>query len=364
HDARSVNVGLLPKSGVLGTVTDGAGKPVTAVAVTIRCPHGDHVARTAGDGSFRWARPDKPCDATAVHPQYAAAAETSLVPGQPATLRLGLGGSVVGAVWSGEDKPVPAAIIRIEKREVRGDNPLGNPTLQPVHSQPDGGFRMGPLRPGRYTLRAAAKGYPPGSAQTVTVREAETQRGIRLVLDGGVVITGTVLSPTGQPVAGARVKLTRPGSTTAARTDSHGRYRIGPVAGGGGRLWAQASAGLPTHPEALILPERGQLQRDLHLRAVSTALSQPIAEIGATLIESPDGIVVHKLTAGSPAEQAGIAVGERIVSVDFQGALDLGITNMAKALGGASVQVTAEVRGANGHVRTVYLEPASPAATK
>ena len=61
-----------------------------------------------------------------------------------------------------------------------------------------------------------------------------------------------------------------------------------------------------------------------------------------------------------PAAQAGVQNGDRVVSVDFQNAEILGASGVAKALEGASVQVTAEVVGPDGHARSVYLTPAGP----
>ncbi len=365
HDATSEQLILLPLSGVVGVVQDGAGKPVTSAAVVVSCARGRNVVRTTGDGVFRWAAPNRPCDVVAVHPEYASSADGRAVPGQPATLRLGLGGTVRGRVEDAEGAGVAGALVRIEARRVKGEDPLGPPALQPAHCQPDGSFKIGPLRPGHYTLRGSAPQHPPGAAQVVEVHAARTTSDVRLRLDAGAVVSGVVRDPQGKGVSGALVQLRSTGRGAVgagdwrgnARSDADGSYRLDAAPGGTYLLVATSVGVLPARVPDLQLPEHGTIERELNLRAVAEGVAQQVPAIGATLTESPTGVVITRLTPGGPAEKAGVVVGEQVISVDFLAAFDLGIDGVATAFSGSSVQVTAEVRGANGHARTVYIEP-------
>ena len=365
HDAISEQLILLPLSGVVGVVRDGAGKPVTAAAVVVSCPRGRKVVRTTGDGVFRWAAPNRPCDVVAVHPEYAPSADGRAVPGQPVTLRLGLGGTLRGRVEDAGGAAVPGALVRIEARRVTGEDPLGVPSLQAAHCQPDGTFKLGPLRPGQYTLRGSAPQHPPGATQVVEATAARTTSDVRLRLDAGVVVSGVVRDPQGKGVSGALVQLRSMGRGSvgavdwrgSTRSDAEGKYRLDAEPGGTYLLVATSVGALPARVSGLDLPERGEIERELNLRALADGAAQPVPAIGATLKESSTGVVITQLAPGGPAEKAGMVVGEQVISVDFLAALDLGIEGVATALTGASVQVTAEVRGANGHARTVYIEP-------
>lgn len=363
HDAQSRSIILLPLSGIVGTVRDAAGMAVASAAIVLNCPEGRKMVRSTAKGGFRWATPKRPCDVRAVHPGFARSPDARAVPGRPVTLVLGIGGSIRGAVLDDAGNGVAGALIRVEGRKVSGEDPLGVPALQPSHSQPDGSFSLGPLRPGEYVLRASAARHPPGAATRVQVRSARPTSNVTLTLNAGAVVTGVVSDAEGVAVAGALVQLRGGGqSGTWPRTglsDADGRYRLGPAPGGTYLLLATSAGALPTRLPAVTVPERGELSQNVSLRSLKGAQRVEVQSIGLALREASSGVVIDAVTAGSAAERAGVVKGDQVVSVDFQPALTLGIAATAKALQGVSVQVTAEVRGANGHARTVYLTPAN-----
>ena len=79
--------------------------------------------------------------------------------------------------------------------------------------------------------------------------------------------------------------------------------------------------------------------------------------VGLALRESDGGFIIDRVTTGGPAERGGVSPGEQLRSVDFRSATELGLDGTATALGGVSAQVTVEVRGRDGRLRTIYLDP-------
>lgn len=359
HGALSLTLRLQPLSGVSGLVVDPAGEPVVAAGVLLRCASGTRRVQSKLAGDFRWAEPTQPCEAVAVHPSYGPSPETSVTPGEPARLQLRPGGRVSGRALDASGRPVPGALVRIGPRDVGKLDPLGPPHLQPLHAQPDGRFRSGPLRPGTYTLAGSAPGHGPGVTRGVVVRGGrDTTADVRL--DGGGWVVGTVRDPLGDPLEGAQVRLLGRDWQASARSHAGGAFRVGPAPGGTYLLLARSATNLPARVADLQVPDRGELRQDLRLRAVDRAQTQVVRAVGASIRETPAGLTFVEVRAGSPAALAGVQVGDRITTVDFQRADQLGVAGTAKAFEGASVQVTAEVVGPDGHARSVYLTPAGP----
>jgi len=128
-------------------------------------------------------------------------------------------GVVVGSVVGREGRPAYDSVVRLHET-----------WPGPTQLSPDGTFRFG-LRPGTYEIEAYSR--PGGLSERVpiTVVAGETTGPVRLVLRPAARIAGRILSPSGEPVAGARVwtlESTDPLDMMGVHTDRSGRFLLGP----------------------------------------------------------------------------------------------------------------------------------------
>ncbi len=115
------------------------------------------------------------------------------------------GGAVVGRVTSDGGRAVPYAEVALVDRN-RGRRRLNGEVT--AVTEPDGSFLLAGVQPGEYDLRVAAPGYaPPTDAAETLVRMSDGLGEVRkdVVLARGATFEGTVVSPDGDPVRGARV---------------------------------------------------------------------------------------------------------------------------------------------------------------
>src|SRR5690606_29852143 len=94
----------------------------------------------------------------------------------------------------------------------------------------DGGFSIVPVAAGAWTLAVTAPGYVPAAAQRVDVRAGRepgqvTERDLRIQLERGATVAGTVRDRNGQRVAGATVRA----GQAQARSDVEGKFRLSDV---------------------------------------------------------------------------------------------------------------------------------------
>lgn len=105
-----------------------------------------------------------------------------------------------------------------------------------VRSDDDGRFRCDDLPAGpTYELRFTAPGHAPALRVVAGGRRAVPQ--LRVVLDPGAILTGQVVRATGEPAAGAEVRVMperdndgrrhRTERTSTATTDAEGRFTVG-----------------------------------------------------------------------------------------------------------------------------------------
>jgi Carboxypeptidase regulatory-like domain len=191
-----------------GTVTDG-GKPVAGAMVGIR---GDAIGgglEVVADPHGAFHVPDLPEGRYQVYAwQQALAARAVRVsrlgsgPFAPVELRLEAGAIVVGRVIDrGEGTGVVAAI------ELRPQGDDQAPRY--ARSGDDGVFRIEGVPNGTWIADAFAPGYTsPGGV------ELEAGKGVpELALERGAVIEGTVVDPSGRPIAGASVRALATGTS-------------------------------------------------------------------------------------------------------------------------------------------------------
>lgn len=99
-------------------------------------------------------------------------------------------------------------------------------------SDEEGAFVIEGVDPGEATLTTAADGYVAHRLTSLAVEPGKDLNHVRIVLEPGATLSGSVTGPSGQPVASAdlRVMLTEDALATSARhygrTDGEGRYRL------------------------------------------------------------------------------------------------------------------------------------------
>ena len=258
--------------------------------------------------------------------------------GDSVTLTLASLGSLAGIVTAGGN---PVAEYDISCRpESLGIRFGSGAELQKRITAKDGAYTFERLVPAEYTCSATATAGTTVNKATVATERVE----LDLALAPWASVTGVVVSEvSGQPVPGMNVMAGGDGfdqqsmsdiiSGKGPKTDATGRFVIERVAPGKGRMRV-------VPPNASF--DTGQLaKRDY------TAVAGQRVDVGTIKIVPPrmgeagtlgfstevdDGnLKIAVVKPGGPAEQSGITIGDRIVSIDGRLVSDLGI-EIARAL--------------------------------
>jgi hypothetical protein len=309
------------QAAVAGQVLAPDGTPADQAIVVVSGPGVMQQLRVDGEGRFRVDLPPaqrRSCTAVAVSSTDAPSASVSMTAAQPLVLRLGLGGRVLGSVRERSGAVLAGARIFIDDAQIEG--PLPEPAAGGVAialSQADGSFEIGPLRPGRYRLRAEVDRKPPGLTAHVAVASGGRSR-VEIVLGNGAMLKGRVTARgDGHPLAGAHVSVVEPGtaSTRSAVADSNGSFEIAGLAPGRHTLTAHVEGYGRESVSGIDIPSDGEVRRDIQLdRGEHLAFEG----IGASLRRTPAGIEVGWLAEGSPATAAGLQAGDVLRAVDGQ----------------------------------------------
>jgi hypothetical protein len=140
-------------------------------------------------------------------------------------LRLPRAAVVTGVVVDDQDRPVLGALVR-RRQGAMADNPMlvmftGGGTQ--ARTDADGRFRLGPLPPGRLQLLANADGFASGRSERLQLTAGDTVADVRIVLDHGGSIQGTVRTGPGQRpdefLLMAQEQTTQTTRTTATEPD-------------------------------------------------------------------------------------------------------------------------------------------------
>lgn len=106
---------------------------------------------------------------------------------------------VEGQALDAEGRPRAGARVAA----ARGDGGIEEVT----HTDDAGGFRLHGLEPGEWELRASLESPPLGTVENIRVPPDSSLRSVRLTLTPDAAVYGTVVDPSGAPVAGALVRL-------------------------------------------------------------------------------------------------------------------------------------------------------------
>ncbi len=220
------------------------------------------------------------------------------------------------------------------------------------------------LTPGTYTIEAKAGSETDGAA--VEIRPGETAH-VTLTSRGTGRVEGTVTElGTKAPVAGLRcdgnlsmggqMGMSPPDESRQAFTDAAGHFSL-TTATGSVRVFCFPVSGPPISPAgADVEVSRGSVPQHVELVAVRPTFGPSPPKIGFALIPGKLPITVNTVDPAGPAQAAGLASGDHVVTVDgqsLQGMLPAGVMTMLFNHGaGSTVTLGIERDGA---VRTAKL---------
>lgn len=336
----------------LGRVVDSLDKPVPRAVITV-VGDDSQVFRAGEDGTFAIPAPRDlnrqfvSLELIAVSPRHAPSVPTRVQPGSPVTLRLGDGGWLLARAVLPGGQTVAGAMVSLEPTQVDGPAPSAADAPPPGTTRDDAQpTRFGPLRPGTYQLRAEAVGFAPTTLAGVVVRAGANTGPVDVVLTPGVTVRGTVVDAvTNLAIRGASIRLLDPMAALpapAATSYDGGAFALPHVPPGRVSLRVTAT-GYRAELVPVVAPTDGEAEVTIRLQPAADGGKVGFQGIGATLGRSGSAVVVQALLPDSPAAQAGVAPGDRILRVDDRAVDGLGL-----------MQVTELIRGESG--RPVVLE--------
>jgi protocatechuate 3,4-dioxygenase beta subunit len=152
-------------------------------------------------------------------------------------IRMTKGGTLTGRVLGGDGAPVQGATVATHDKEWSDDlfwqsmgaGAPGAATETTVTTGADGSYKIEFLTPAEYQVVVRHRDYAQETVKGLTVIEGQTARVPDVQLPQGAEISGTVIGPSGSPLAGATVKMfptTQNARTYNAQTNKNGEYRI------------------------------------------------------------------------------------------------------------------------------------------
>lgn len=244
---------------VCGTVQHHDGTIVPRAALTLIDGAGRQIGRgaTGEDGRYALSTPG-----TGAYVLIAAAgghqpqAVSVTVGERPVELDVVLGGAgrLAGTVTTADGTPVRDAMVTLT--DVRGE------VVATTRSGREGGYVIGELVAGEYTLAASAPAFRPAALPVTVQASRETRQDIDLA--GGAVLRGTVRAGGGRPVEDARVTLLDAAGNVVdtATTGADGLFRFVDMAAG---EYTVIATGYPPVATVLQVAGGGRTERDLQL---------------------------------------------------------------------------------------------------
>ncbi|MET9770175.1 MFS transporter [Streptomyces sp. NPDC006415] len=167
---------------------------------------------------------------------------------------LGGAGRLAGSVLTPDGTPVPDAAVTLT--DVRGE------VVASTRTGREGGYVIGELIAGEYTLAASAPAFRPAALPVSVQAARETRQDIELA--GGAVLRGVVRATGGRPVEDARVTLLDAAGNVVdtLTTGSDGSFRFVDLSSG---EYTVIAAGYPPVATVLQVAGGGRTERDLQL---------------------------------------------------------------------------------------------------
>ncbi|AWI31927.1 MFS transporter [Streptomyces sp. ICN441] len=244
---------------VCGTVQHHDGSTVPRAALTLIDVRGQQVGRGASgeDGRYALSVPGAGsyvliAAAGGHQPQ----AVSVTVGERPVDLDVVLGGAgrLAGNVVTADGSPVRDAAVTLT--DVRGE------VVASTRSGREGGYAIGDLVAGEYTLAASAPAFRPAALPVSVQASRETRQDIELA--GGAVLRGTVRAGGGRPVEDARVTLLDAAGNVVdtLTTGPEGTFRFVDLSSG---EYTVIAAGYPPVATVLRVAAGGRTERELQL---------------------------------------------------------------------------------------------------
>ncbi|MEV0368748.1 MFS transporter [Streptomyces sp. NPDC050636] len=244
---------------VCGTVQHHDGTIVPRAALTLIDVAGRQIGRgaTGEDGRYALSTPGAGAyvliaSAGGHQPQ----AVSVTVGERPVELDVVLGGAgrLAGTVTTADGTPVRDAMVTLT--DVRGD------VVATTRSGREGGYVIGDLVAGEYTLASSAPAFRPTALPVTVQASRETRQDVELA--GGAVLRGTVRAGGGRPVEDARVTLLDAAGNVVdtATTGPDGLFRFVDLSAG---EYTVIAAGYPPVATVLQVAGGGRTERDLQL---------------------------------------------------------------------------------------------------
>ncbi|WP_433858941.1 MFS transporter [Streptomyces kronopolitis] len=244
---------------VCGTVQHHDGSIVPRAALTLIDVSGRQIGRgaTGEDGRYALSTPGAGsyvliAAAGGHQPQ----AVTVTVGERPVDLDVVLGGAgrLAGTVTTADGTPVRDAMVTLT--DVRGE------VVATTRSGREGGYVIGDLVAGEYTLASSAPAFRPAALPVSVQASRETRQDIELA--GGAVLRGTVRAGGGRTVEDARVTLLDAAGNVVdtAITGADGLFRFVDLSAG---EYTVIAAGYPPVATVLQVAGGGRTERDLQL---------------------------------------------------------------------------------------------------
>lgn len=235
----------------------------------------------------------------------------------------------------------PVAAFSVVLSERRG--PLALDTARAVTVfDAEGRYAIERLRPGRYVLWVAAKGYAPSEERELEVRGDSVAD---VTLARGATLSGVVLDQKSRaPLEGAKVSLEgrQAGGEGSAQlfalvvTDASGRFELQGLGPGQRSIFAAAAKHHARVLGVLVEGERalGPLEIELAPTEPGEEPRIELVGIGAVLAAKDDAMVIGKVVPGGGAAEVGLASGDAILAVEGKSVVALGFEGTIHAIRG------------------------------
>jgi protocatechuate 3,4-dioxygenase beta subunit len=321
-----------PSSPITGIVVGPANEPVAGVTVEAFSEGAASFSagRAVSDGAGRFQLTTSgtgPFRLRATHPDHAEAIQGNVAPGAAVQLRLSRPALIAGVVVTTAGDPVIGYSIASTPRAYPGQSEALKVLAAGPHqgaqrvSNKQGRFEIEGLRPGVHDVIASALDGRIARAEGVSLEPGEQKRGLRLTLEAGLTVVGSVVAHGSETaIAGVDAAVSLPSGSISARTDRAGRFVLGPVPRVPGI--AVRVAGLEqARYVSEVIPVRPSTSEDRVdigiVRLVSTDPANPMkARLGVRDTEQNGRVVIAEVAPWSPAHESGVRAGDVVLSIN------------------------------------------------